>query len=425
MCSNILCLPPEVVDLIYFYILACANVMNCLIAIASIFLVLRSCCQRCYLRSRGIRAAISAAEPISVIVPCYLPNEQTIIESTIRHILTKVEWPGPVTLFVVYNTPVPLPFEETLRALDGKEYARGRTLRIVNAEGSTSKAQNLNLVLPRVQDEFVALYDADHHPNPNSLRLLMETMARHGRCVAVQGSTYIRNAHAGVLSHLVDAEFFVTHFVYFPAMEVLASSGYFGGSNALWRTSVLSRYEFDDEMLTEDVDVSARALLDGHVITFCPEARSGELSPAGTRALVQQRLRWFMGWEQVTHKYYWGVFWSGLPWHRKLGFCYLFHLRWLLLLAAVLAAVINPVLTSPFVYPLFTWSMPIQVCAALRLRSFFTSLPTDDWLSAWVTTRTVNVDSTPLSFRVSRALSTHRFVSTSQCLCMSSLRPSA
>ena len=137
MCSNILCLPPEVVDLIYFYILACANVMNCLIAIASIFLVLRSCCQRCYLRSRGIRAAISAAEPISVIVPCYLPNEQTIIESTIRHILTKVEWPGPVTLFVVYNTPVPLPFEETLRALDGKEYAGGRTLRIVNAEGST------------------------------------------------------------------------------------------------------------------------------------------------------------------------------------------------------------------------------------------------------------------------------------------------
>ena len=276
-------------------------------------------------------------------------------------------------------------------------------------------------MLPRVQDEFVALYDADHHPNPNSLRLLMETMARHGRCVAVQGSTYIRNAHAGVLSHLVDAEFFVTHFVYFPAMEVLASSGYFGGSNALWRTSVLSRYEFDDEMLTEDVDVSARALLDGHVITFCPEARSGELSRA--LALVQQR-RAVHGLEQVA-QVYWGVFWSGLPWHRKLGFCYLFHLRWLLLLAAVLAAVINPVLTSAFVYPLFTWSMPIQVCAALRLRSFFSSLPADDWLSASATTRAVNVDSTTLSFRVSRALSTHRFVSTSQCPCMSSLRPSA
>jgi biofilm PGA synthesis N-glycosyltransferase PgaC len=163
---------------------------------------------------------------------------------------------------------------------------------------------------------------------------------------AVQGSTYIRNTRGrrvSALARAVDAEFFVTHFIYFPAMEVLASSGYFGGSNALWRTRVLTSYAFDPKMLTEDVDVSARVLLDGQVVSFCPEARSGELAPANARALIAQRLRWFMGWEQVTHKYYWRVFFSGLPLHRKLGFCYLFHLRWILLLAAVLAAVINPV----------------------------------------------------------------------------------
>ena len=72
--------------------------------------------------------------------------------------------------------------------------------------------------------------------------------------------------------------------------------------SALWRTSVLAQYPFDGSMLTEDVDVSARALLDGHRVGFCPKARSGELAPAGARALTAQRLRWFMGWEQVTHK---------------------------------------------------------------------------------------------------------------------------
>ena len=372
MCSNILCLPPDIVDLIYFYILASANVMNCLIALASIYLVLRNCCAPAARPTTDDPKPQIETEPVSVIVPCYLPNEQTIIESTIWHILTKLEWHGRLTLFVVYNTPAPLPFEATLRELDGREYAPGRVLRVVNAAGSTSKAQNINLVLPRVQDDYVALYDADHHPDVSSLRMLMNTMALRRACVAVQGSTYIRNARASVLAHLVDAEFFVTHFVYFPAMEVLAASGYFGGSNALWRTAVLSQYAFDDAMLTEDVDVSARALLDGHTITFCPEARSGELSPAGTRALVQQRLRWFMGWEQVTTKYYWKVFWTGLPLYRKLGFCYLFHLRWLLLLAAVLAAVINPVLTSPLIYPLTTWSLPIQICVyvAVSLYAF-------------------------------------------------------
>ena len=157
--------------------------------------------------------------------------------------------------------------------------------------------------------------DADHHPDESSVSLLMAAMldssssssssssskdgSGGGRVACVQGSTYIRNARGSLLARAVDAEFFVTHFIYFPAMQVIASSGYFGGSNALWRTAVVRMYPFDAELLTEDVDVSARALLGGHTMAFCPEARSGELSPVGTVALVTQRLRWFMGWEQV------------------------------------------------------------------------------------------------------------------------------
>ena len=48
----------------------------------------------------------------------------------------------------------------------------------------------------------------------------------------------------------------------------------------------------------------------------------------------------------------------------------MFHLRWLLLLAAVLAAVINPVITSPFVYPLFTWSVAVQACVYSAVASY-------------------------------------------------------
>ena len=78
------------------------------------------------------------------------------------------------------------------------------------------------------------------------------------------------------------------HFVYFPAMEVLASSGYFGGSNALWRTRVLASYAFDETMLTEDVDVSARALLDGMRISFCPEAADPAARVAVLAAKAEQ-----------------------------------------------------------------------------------------------------------------------------------------
>ena len=44
-------------------------------------------------------------------------------------------------------------------------------------------------------------------------------------------------------------------------MQVLSRVGYFGGSNALWRTDVLKQYAFNPEMHCEDVDLSARVIL--------------------------------------------------------------------------------------------------------------------------------------------------------------------
>ena len=66
-------------------------------------------------------------------------------------------------------------------------------------------------------------------------------------------------------------------------MESLSLTGFFGGSNALWETSVLRDYGFRQLYQTEDVDVTARAVLDNYNITFCPEARSGEREREGER----------------------------------------------------------------------------------------------------------------------------------------------
>jgi hypothetical protein len=50
----------------------------------------------------------------------------------------------------------------------------------------------------------------------------------------------------------------------------------------------------------------------------------------------------------VTHKYYWRVFFSALPRLRKLGFCYMFHMRWLLLFQPLaLALALALALTQP------------------------------------------------------------------------------
>ena len=57
--------------------------------------------------------------------------------------------------------------------------------------------------------------------------------------------------------------------------------GWFGGSNALWRTDELKAGRphgpwFATDVQTEDIDLSARMLLDNHLIVIHPDARSGE-----------------------------------------------------------------------------------------------------------------------------------------------------
>ena len=77
-------------------------------------------------------------------MPCYLPNEQGIIASTVEHILTKVVHEGPLTLYVVYNTPPGYEqMERDLEALTERRFAPTRRLRVVNAPLSTSKAEKM------------------------------------------------------------------------------------------------------------------------------------------------------------------------------------------------------------------------------------------------------------------------------------------
>lgn len=152
MCTNLLCLPPDVVDLIYFLIMLIANILNCLVGLASVYRVIRRQ-PLCKPHDEDDETLPGGTLPaMSVVVACYLPNEQFIIESTIDHIMHQLEWNAPVTLYIVYNTPSALPFEQTLNGfVESKRFIPGRKLQVVKVDGSTSKADNLNYILPQLQ----------------------------------------------------------------------------------------------------------------------------------------------------------------------------------------------------------------------------------------------------------------------------------
>lgn len=329
---------------IYFVILCVIFVVNLTIIVPALTVVLRRRCRSIAKKLDHLRN-LADKPSVDAIIPCYLPNECEIIEETIWHVLRNVESPGELKLWLVYNTPKDMPeLEARLKAISERaDLPHGRKLAVIRAESSRSKAENINLVLPELTAKYTVIYDADHHPDPESLMLLVEKIIRRGSA-CIQGSTYIRDLNSGMLARIVDAEFFVTHFVYFPIMRVLTRNAVFCGSNGLWRTEVLQTTDFSPSMQTEDIDLSVRMLLENHSIDFCPEARSGELAPVSLRALLRQRIRWAIGWDQVSLQLFRKTVKSDAQSTRKAAVSYICYSRWFMQIVGLIAGIVTPIL---------------------------------------------------------------------------------
>jgi len=253
----------------------------------------------------------------SAIIAAYLPNEAATIVETIEAFL-RVNYSADLQVILAYNSPERMPIEEKLREIAGRD-SRFVMLRV---DGSTSKAQNVNAALSIVSGEFVGIFDADHHPDPDSFTRAWNWLAS-GYDV-VQGRCVIRNGDSSFVAQTVAVEFESIYGLAHPGRAKMHGFGLFGGSNGYWKTDLLHATGMHAHMLTEDIDSSLRVILGGGRIASDPKLVSRELAPGGMKALWNQRLRWAQGWFQVSIKHIIPALRSSnLNWHQKAS---MFHL---------------------------------------------------------------------------------------------------
>ena len=221
---------------------------------------------------------------VTAIIAAYLPNEAPTLESTIEAFL-RMDYPAEFKVILAYNTPVDMPIEARLR-----EIARADPRFVpFRVPSSRSKAQNVNAALSLVRTPVVAVYDADHQPDPDSFRRAWRWMA-DGADV-VQGHCLIRNGESSWVARTVAIEFEQIYAVNHYGRMKLHDFGLFGGSNGFWRADLLRELRMRGSMLTEDIDSSIRAVQRGCRIVSDPLLISRELAPTTLKGLTNQRLQ--------------------------------------------------------------------------------------------------------------------------------------
>ncbi len=246
---------------------------------------------------------LSTAEHIPLpkttfIVVAYLPNEVSVIETTLLNILQNVQRPKDgIEVILVYNTPHLEELELKLRELALK----WPELILANAYGSHGKSENLNYALDMVSGKMIVLLDADHMVASDCLQRAWRWLDE-GYDI-VQGTCKIRNGKESLISRVVEIEFETIYIIHHAAKSILFNSTLFGGSNGYWKSDVIKKIKFDKEMLTEDIDSTIRALLGGYHIVHDRSIVSQEKAPTTIKNLWYQRKRWSQGWFQCSLKY--------------------------------------------------------------------------------------------------------------------------
>lgn len=158
-----------------------------------------------------------------------------------------------------------------------------------------SKAQTVNLYLPKISTKYVSIFDADQNPMPD---FLLETVALaeySGNIAFVQTPQLYSNLNASPIAYgatLQQSVFYET---------VCESKGsvdamFCCGTNFLMRTEVLKEVGgFDETSVTEDFASSVRIHSLGYRSIYYNHARVFGMAPQDLESYFKQQFRWAVG----------------------------------------------------------------------------------------------------------------------------------
>jgi len=241
----------------------------------------------------------------TILIPAH--NEETVIGDTVQSMLA-LNYPKDKLRVIIINDGSKDRTEEIVQQFADND-ERVILFNVPRGEGGKGKSRALNLAIPKVQSDIIAVYDADNTPDPNALRYLVTQLVLHKELGAVIGKFRSINKNATMLNRFINIETLSFQSMLQAGRWQLHKVATLPGTNyVMWTHLLRSLNGWDEEALTEDSEMSIRLYEEGYKIKFIPYAITYEQEPQEWKVWLKQRLRWVRGNNYVISK-----FWKELP----------------------------------------------------------------------------------------------------------------
>jgi cellulose synthase/poly-beta-1,6-N-acetylglucosamine synthase-like glycosyltransferase len=176
-------------------------------------------------------------------------------------------------------------------------------VKILHKPLSNGKPSALNFGLAQAKGDIVAIFDADNVPANDALSAVVEYF-EDPKVAAVQGRTASINPKENMLTQFISYEEAVWCEAYLRGKDVLNLFVHLKGSCQFIRREVLEQLQgFDEGVLSEDMEISARLIENDYKIRYASDVVAFQESPSNLKTLFKQRTRWFRGTMEVAFKY--------------------------------------------------------------------------------------------------------------------------
>ena len=240
----------------------------------------------------GVMPDLSQYPAVTIIVPAH--NEELVIERTVATLLALRYPEDRLTLLIVNDAST----DGTAAILDRLHEKNPRVLvyHRQKPEGGQGKAAALNAAALRVEDDYIAVYDADNCPEPEALLRLMASFIKTPSLAASVGKFRCGNKRQNFLTRCVNIEGLCFQDVVQAGRHMMLKIAFLTGTNYVIRKRVLLEVGgWDEEALAEDSELSTRLYMDRQRIDYVPFSQSWEQEPETLKVWMTQRTRWARG----------------------------------------------------------------------------------------------------------------------------------